>query len=210
MTPRFNHILFNIRAYSCGLALMSLVIAPLSSLGQENSYSCKDRYGKPSFGNGPPGNECVSDICTFINGFKKCHSDPAPEPDEKSRNPQAEKDHQQFLSDIALLDRYASEEQIETDRKANLQPVLKSIADGKRRLKTALDQREGELQSELDFYPHGDIPPALAEKLRINSQAQVEAKREIKNGEVDERRINARYDDYVSRFLKLKEKAQKH
>lgn len=130
MTRRFSRILFNIRRYSWGLAFVSLLIARCSSLGKENSYSCKDRDRKPSFGNGPPGNECAKDIFTYINGITKCDTDPAPEPEEKSRNPQADKDHQQWLSDIALLDRYSSEEQSEADREADLQPVRQCIADG--------------------------------------------------------------------------------
>jgi hypothetical protein len=132
-----------------------------------------------------------------------------PELEEKSHNPQAEADHLQWLSDVALMERYPNEPRIEEDRNADLGPVRQLLADNNRRLQAALDQRKGELQNELDFYPHGGIPLDLAERLKSNSQAQEVAKRGIAHGEADEKRINDKYDDYLKRFRDLKRKQKK-
>jgi len=204
MTSMMRHSHLDVRLHWYCLALASLLMFPCTSFGNEGSYVCKDRDGNSLTGNGPPGNDCVSDICTFSNRIKRCSGDPTPGSEEESRNSQAEIAHKKWLSDIALLDRYPSEDRLEADRTTELKPVRKSIADAKHRLNVAVDQRKGELQDELDFFPHGNIPQDLAERLDMNSQAQEDAKKEIAEEERSERRIDAKYDDYLNRLRDLK------
>ncbi len=209
MTLRISRDPFKTHYLFGGLALVALLLVSSSSSADATSYRCTDRNGKPLLGNGPPSNECVNNICTFTNGIKKCESESALEPEENSRSPQAELDHQQWLTDIALLERYPTEERIEADGKSDLQPVRRRIADAERRLKAAVDERQGGTQNELDFHSHGPIPLELDERMKSNALAQEEANGAISEGKTEEKQIGAKYDDYVKRFRALKKKMQK-
>lgn len=209
-TPRIRLRPGKMQCVSAGLALLALLVAASNSFANATSYRCTDRNGKSLAGDGPPSNDCWNNICTFTNGIKKCEGETASEPDERARSPRVQSDHQQWLSDIALIDRYPTEARIEADREAELQLVRRRIADAERDLKLAQDQRHDErpggLQSELDFHARGPMPPELADRMKTNDVAQREAQRAIRDAKADERQIDAKYDEYVRRFRALRNK----
>ena len=185
------------------VVLATFFLASSGSAANDATYRCTDRHGKTLLGSGPPSDECASNICTFTNGIRKCDHEPADESPAMVPSPLAEANHQKWLGAIALLDRYPTEERIEQDRKAELQPVRHRLADADQRLKRALKERQGPIQDELDFHLRGPVPMELDERLKSNALAEAEAKLALSKAREEEEQINLRYDDYVKRFRVL-------
>lgn len=109
----------------------------------------------------------------------------------------------QSMSDVALLERYASVDLIESDRLRELQLVQVSVGDSRQRLDAAREQRSGALQNELYFYANRSLPQDLVERLKSNAREQASAQKTISDGEAMNRRINEKYDELVRRFRSL-------
>jgi hypothetical protein len=109
------------------------------------------------------------------------------------------------VRDISLRERYASEEQIEADRKQDLKLVEISIARARENLGVAQEERNHQLQNEVNFYMNRPLPEDLAEKLRANARIQMDAQKTIDDGEAMERRINRNYDSMLKRYRGLKD-----
>jgi len=193
---------------ACALALAAFLLAPCDATDNALAFLCKDKNGKPVSGNGPPSNDCASHVCTLSNTGKKCEDESEPESAQKAPGDQAASHHKQWLSDIALLERYPTLERIEEARQADLDPVYRRLALAKDAMNAAVDERQGELQKELEVYPHGDVPIELAERLKSNALEQEQARQAIAQGKVEVQKIDAKCDELVKRFRTLK-KAQK-
>lgn len=104
--------------------------------------------------------------------------------------------------DRNLLSRYPDEPRHQGARKAALEPLNTALAATERRL-TELEHDQKRLQDEAEFYKGRDLPRGLKVKFGQN-QAALQAQQDAAQNHLAEiRRINATYDQELTRLKRL-------
>jgi hypothetical protein len=104
--------------------------------------------------------------------------------------------------DRNLLSRYPDEARHQRARKAALEPLNTALAATERRL-TELEHGQKRLQEEAEFFKGRDLPRDLKNKFdqnQVTLQAQQDA---VQNHLAEIRRINASYDQELTRLKRL-------
>jgi len=123
---------------------------------------------------------------------------------EQARREQQEKEAKraQARQDIALLETYASEKDIEAARKAALTSRQAMIERSKKRLETFAAERR-KLNDETEFYVNRKLPDKLQQAIDANDSLVQAEHRLIADMEVDMARINKRFDAEAERYREL-------
>ena len=192
-----------------------LLICAVPALAQQPAnqrmYKCVDARGKVYYTQVPP-RECLGRDTQELNksGMVINKADRAPsaaevqakEADKKKKAEEAEKTKEQRRKELALLNTYSSEKDIEDQRARALKEAQDQIAATEKSISGA-QKRQKELDAEKEFYVKKPMPPKLKQEM---SNVEIEIKNqtallEAKKAEI--LKINAKYDADKKRYVEL-------
>ena len=190
-------------------AFVGLAAAPASA--QQHLYKCKDAKGKTYYTQTPP-TECLGKEMDELSKqgtvVKKREAAPTPEQiaareaEEKRKKEEEVLAKEEKRKNQALLNTYASENDIEDGRQRALKQVEQATKEIEKRIEDA-QKRAQKLASEKEFYTKKPMPKKLQDDIRNNDidlkgqqDALAAKKKEIGD-------INAKYDEDKRRFLEL-------
>jgi len=194
-------------------AMILFLCASVSAMAQapQRMYKCVDARGKTYYTHVPPP-ECLGrdtqELSKSGTVIRKTERPPTPgelqrrEADRKKKAEEAEKNKEERRKDVALLNTYSSDKDIEDARARSLQEAQTAISDTEKRIAGA-QQRQKELDAEKEFYVKKPMPPKLRQEIanidiEIKTQTTLldAKKREIST-------INAKYDEDKRRYTEL-------
>lgn len=196
------------------LALLCLgLLAAAPAAAQQRMYKCVDAKGKVYYTQVPPA-ECLGRETLELNksGMLIRRNKPpsvlSPEQlraQEETRRKKIEEEEQakeERRKNLALLNTYPSETDIEEARARALSEAKTAIADTEKHILNA-HKRKKDLETEKEFYLKKPVPAKLRQAIADN---EVEIKNqtgllEVKKKEIST--INAKYDEDKRRYLEL-------
>ena len=193
--------------------LCSTLLALTSAAAQERMYKCVDARGKVYYTQVPPP-ECLGRDTQELNkSGTLIRKNPAVVPltpaQEQAREAERrkkiedeERSKEERRKNLALLNTYSSEKDIEEARTRALAEVQGAIEDTERRIAGA-QKRHNELEAEKEFYVKKQMPFKLRQEIANND---IEIKNQIvlldaKKKEIST--INAKYDEDKRRYVEL-------
>jgi hypothetical protein len=195
------------------LAVFLLVLATAPALAQapQRMYKCVDAKGKTYYTQIPP-RECLGRESEELNksGMVVKRSEKGPtaaeiqarEAEKKKKEEEAEKAKEQRRKELALLNTYSSEKDIEDQRARALKEAQDQITITEKSIEGA-QKRQKELEAEKEFYTKKPMPAKLKQEI-ANTEVQIKNQNtllEAKKAEID--KINAKYDDDKKRYVAL-------
>src|SRR6266581_1411257 len=179
--------------------LCSTLLALAPAAAQERMYKCVDARGKVYYTQVPPP-ECLGRDTQELNkSGTLIRKNPAAIPLSPAQEQAREAERRKNL---ALLNTYPSEKDIEDARTRALAEAQGAIEDTERRIAGA-EKRHKELEAEKEFYVKKPMPFKLKQEIANNES-------EIKNqiGLLDAKKkeistINAKYDEEKRRYIEL-------
>ena len=184
--------------------LLAMLLAVTFSPAAMAAYKCVDAKGRSYFGDTPP-DACASVTMYEVrsNGTVIRTIEPTPTPEQvKARQEEAERKKEadraaaeQKRKDLALLNTYSSEREIDVTRDRNIEPLVGRNNLNRDRIK-AVEKRTKEIEDEMEFYKAGkkataktrEPPFLLVQELQ---RARTEKETLEKNIVVNEREIEA-------------------
>jgi chromosome segregation ATPase len=188
------------------------------------AYKCVDEKGITRIGETPP-DECANVPMHEIGrtGAVLRTIPPSLTPEQvkaqqeaAERNKQAQKEAaEQQRKDLALMNTYASEKEIDITRDRNIEPVNARIKVARERIE-AIDKRTKEIEDEMEFYKAGKsdksgkgkgakgTPEQLKENLDRAKKEKATLEKNITASEKEIEQIKAKYDLDKKRWLALK------
>jgi hypothetical protein len=189
------------------LVALALAAAPASA----TMYVCTTPAGKTITSDRPPP-ECANVPVRELrpDGSVRRVIEPPPTAEQrKARADQAQREQQesdakraQARQDIALLETYASEKDIEAARRAALASRQAMIDRSKKRLETFAAERK-KLDEEKEFYVNRKLPDKLEHAIEANRSLVDAESRLIAEMQADLARINKRFDAEAERYREL-------
>ena len=193
--------------------LCSTLLALAPAAAQERMYKCVDARGKVYYTQVPPP-ECLGRDTQELNkSGTLIRKNPAVVPltpaQEQAREAERrkkiedeERSKEERRKNLALLNTYSSEKDIEEARTRALAEVQGAIEDTERRIAGA-QKRHNELEAEKEFYVKKQMPFKLRQEIANND---IEIKNQIvlldaKKKEIST--INAKYDEDRRRYVEL-------
>jgi len=193
--------------------LCSTLLALTSAAAQERMYKCVDARGKVYYTQVPPP-ECLGRDTQELNkSGTLIRKNPAAVPltpaQEQAREAERrkkiedeERSKEERRKNLALLNTYSSERDIEDARTRALAEAQGAIVDTERRIAGA-HKRHKELEAEKEFYVKKQMPFKLRQEIANN---EIEIKNQIvlldaKKKEIST--INAKYDEDKRRYVEL-------
>jgi len=193
--------------------LCSTLLAVAPAAAQERMYKCVDAKGKVYYTQVPPP-ECLGRDTQELNKSgtlirKKPVATPLSPAQEQAREAERrkkiedeERSREQRRKNLALLNTYSSEKDIEDARTRALTEAQGAIEDTERRIEGA-QKRHQELEAEKEFYVKKPMPFKLKQEIANN---EIEIKNQIvlldaKKKEIST--INAKYDEDKRRYSEL-------
>lgn len=190
-------------------ALLALALAAAPAAA--TMYVCTSPAGKTITADRPPP-ECANVPIRELraDGSVRRVIDPPPTPEQrKAQAEQAQREQQekevkraQARQDIALLETYASEKDIEAARKAALTSRQVMIDRSKNRLEAFAAERK-KLDEETEFYVNRKLPAKLEHAIEANRSLVQAEQRLIAETQADMARINKRFDAETERYREL-------
>ncbi|MCU0951826.1 MAG: DUF4124 domain-containing protein [Burkholderiaceae bacterium] len=190
-------------------ALIGLaVVAPLA---QAQLYVCTDARGRTITGDRPPA-ECADRAVRELrsDGSVRRVIEPPLTPEQKAardaeakrQRDEAEKQRSQMRRDLALLETYASEAEIEETRNRALGSRQQLIDRAQQRLLDHQKERK-KLDSEAEFYAKREMPDKLKRSFDSNAALMRSEQRIIDDVKADMERVNGRFDAELKRWRDL-------
>ncbi|HZZ93499.1 MAG TPA: DUF4124 domain-containing protein [Usitatibacter sp.] len=200
---------------------LCVVLALLYVPFAQAAYKCVDERGITLIGDVPPpgcATVMMYEVTTSGQVLRKIDPTPTPEQvkarmEEQQKRKEADRiAFEQKRKDVALLNTYSTDKEIDVARDRNIEPIRSRIKGAQERM-VAVDKRLREIGDEMEFYQagkkgaHGERarPPiglvaeqerALKEKVSLEKSV-VEAEREIQQ-------VRDRYEADKRRFAQLK------
>jgi hypothetical protein len=188
------------------------VIAPALAQSQR-MYKCIDAKGKVYYTQMPPA-ECLGRDTQELNkSGMVIHRNPAVIPLSPAQEQARETERKKKLEDderskedrrknLALLNTYSSEKDIEEARKRALNEAQVAISDTEKHIAGA-EKRRAQLESEKEFYVKKPMPFKLKQEIANN---EIDIKNQIvlldaKKKEISN--VNAKYDEDRRRYVEL-------
>jgi hypothetical protein len=200
----------NIRV-KAALVALALVLPPAAAHAQARLYKWTDANGQVHYTDKVP-TEAAGRAREELNkGGTVLRRTDAPltaeqrAEAERERKRKLEEDvaaREQRRKDMALLNTYSTERDIEEARARALRANEEAIRDGERKLAEA-QKRSDKLKAEAEFYAKKPMPKQLQQDISVNA-LEIKAQNEIieaKRKEVAS--INAKYDDDKRRYVAL-------
>ena len=192
---------------------MILLLCAGQALAQapQRMYKCVDARGKTYYTQVPPP-ECLGRDTQELNKsgmvVKKTERPPsaaelqAKEAEKKKKAEDEEKNKEGRRKDLALLNTYSSEKDIDDARTRALQEAQDAIASTEKTIAGA-QKRQKELDGEKEFYTKKPMPTKLKQEM-----ANVELEIKTQNGLLESKKaeiskINAKYDEDKKRYVEL-------
>jgi hypothetical protein len=188
-----------------------LLLASLPAAAQTSLYSCTTTAGKNITADLPPP-ECWNRPIKELrpDGSTRRVIEPplspaqqaAREAEERRQNDEAEKRRAQMRKDVALLETYGSEQDIEEAR-------VRAVATREvviERAHKRMDDLKGErrkLEDEKEFYTKRDMPEKLKRSFAGNAEAMQQQEKVIADANAEKARVNARFEAERQRFREL-------
>jgi hypothetical protein len=195
-------------AARCLSALALLVAVPLV---QAQLYVCTDARGRTITGDKPPA-ECADRAVRELrtDGSVRRVIEPPLTPEQKAareaeakrQRDEAEKQRAQMRRDLALLETYASEAEIEETRNRALGSRQQLIDRAQQRLLEHQKDRK-KLEAEAEFYAKREMPDKLKRSFDGNASLMRSEQRIIDEVRADMDRVNARFDAELKRWRDL-------
>jgi len=174
-------------------------------------YVCTDASGRTITSDRPPP-ECANLPVREMRADGSVRRVIEPPLTEEQRRERAEKARREYEAkearrsqarrDIALMETYASEEEIEVMRQAALAGRQAVIERSKLRLKE-FELERTRLSNEAEFYANRKMPLKLERAIESNRALIQAEQRLIGDMQVDMTRINSRFDAELQRFREL-------
>ncbi len=189
------------------LLAMLLIGAPASA----ELYVCTDASGRTITSDRPP-RECANLPVREMRADGSVRRVIEPPLTEEQRRERAEKARREYEAkearrsqarrDIALMETYATEEEIEVMRQSALAGRQAVIERSKLRLKE-FELERTRLTNEAEFYATRKMPHKLERSIESNKDLIQAEQRLISDMQVDMARINSRFDAELQRFREL-------
>ena len=193
------------------MLLCSTLLAVAPAAAQERMYKCVDARGKVYYTQVPPP-ECLGRDTQELNksgtlirrnpAAMTPAQEQAREAERRKKIEDEERSREERRKNLALLNTYSSEKDIEEARARSLAETQGAIADTERRIEGA-QKRHKELEAEKEFYVKKPMPFKLKQEIANN---EIEIKNQIvlldaKKKEIST--INAKYDEDKRRYIEL-------
>lgn len=190
-------------------AFLALVLA--AAPASATMYVCTTPAGKTITADRPPP-ECAAVPIRELRPdgtVRRVIEPPLTAEQHKARAEQAQRERRereakraQARQDIALLETYASDKDIEAARQAALASRQSMIDRSKKRLETFAEERK-KLDDEAEFYVNRKIPDKLERAIEANESLVQAEHRLIADMQADMARINKRFDTEAERYREL-------
>src|SRR6267378_238176 len=193
------------------MLLCSTLLAVAPAAAQERMYKCVDARGKVYYTQVPPP-ECLGRDTQELNksgtlirknpAAMTPAQEQAREAERRKKLEDEERSREERRKNLALLNTYSSEKDIEEARARSLAETQGAIADTERRIEGA-QKRHKELETEKEFYVKKPMPFKLKQEIANN---EIEIQNQIvlldaKKKEIST--INAKYDTDKRRYVEL-------
>lgn len=201
------------RLHRAELCLIVLLAWPLTvaAQGGRSIFCCEDASGRPVCGDTLP-TACFGKAYRELSpqGTVRRHVAAPLTPEEIARREAAERQRkaeearalQQRRLDEALLETYASLNDLDAQRDRNLAAADKNVQEQRRRL-TELEARRQKLTEERAFYRDREPPPELVGDLRA-IEAEIAAQQVVLQAKMRElETLRNRFDEDRRRYLEL-------
>lgn len=195
------------------MLLCSTLLAVAPAAAQERMYKCVDAKGKVYYTQVPPP-ECLGRDTQELNKSGTLirrnpaaipltpAQEQARETERRKKLEEEERSKEERRKNLALLNTYSSEKDIEEARTRALAEAQGAIEDTERRLAGA-EKRHKELETEKEFYVKKPLPFKLKQEI-ANNEIEIEnqiALLEAKKKEIST--IKAKYDEEKRRYVEL-------
>ena len=193
--------------------LCSTVLALAPAAAQERMYKCVDARGKVYYTQVPPP-ECLGRDTQELNKSGTLirrnpaaipltpAQEQAREAERRKKIEDEEKSREERRKNLALLNTYSSEKDIEEARTRALAEAQGAIADTERRIAGA-QNRHKELQTEKEFYVKKPMPFKLKQEI-TNNEIEIRNQTSLLDAKRKEiSTINAKYDEDKRRYVDL-------
>lgn len=198
-----------------GGAIVALAVA--AAPASATVFVCTTADGRTITGDRPPA-ECADVPIRELRAdglVRRVIEPPLTEEQRRARAEQArlakqrhDEKRAQARQDIALLETYASEADIEVARKTALASRQAMIDRSRKRLETFAVERK-KLDEETEFYVNRKLPLKLEQAIEANESLVQAEQRLIVEMQADITRINKRFDDEAGRYRELREAGAK-
>jgi hypothetical protein len=200
------------RSHAAMFLLLSAVTASaLAQQAPQRMYKCVDARGRVYYTQVPP-TECLGRDTEILNKsgtvIRKTTRPPtsaevqAQDAERKKKLEENERNREERRKNLALLNTYSSEKDIEDARTRALQEAQTAIEDTEKRIAGA-QRHQKELEGEKEFYVKKPMPLKLRQDI---SNTEIEIKNQTALLEVKKREIstvNAKYDEDKRRYIEL-------
>jgi len=193
--------------------LCSTVLALAPAAAQERMYKCVDARGKVYYTQVPPP-ECLGRDTQELNKSGTLirrnpaviplspAQEQAREAERKKKNEDEERSKEDRRKNLALLNTYSSERDIEDARTRALKEAQVAIEDTERSIAGA-QKRHQELEAEKEFYVKKPMPFKLKQEI-TNNEMQIRNQTVLLDAKKKEiNTINAKYDEDKRRYVEL-------
>ena len=191
--------------------LCSTVLALAPAAAQERMYKCVDARGKVYYTQVPPP-ECLGRDTQELNKsgtlIRKNPAALSPaqaqarEAERKKKVEDEERSKEDRRKNLALLNTYSSEKDIEDARTRALKEAQGAIEDTERVIAGAKKRRQ-ELETEKEFYVKKPIPFKLKQEI-TNNEIEIKNQTSLLDAKRKEiSTINAKYDEDKRRYVEL-------
>lgn len=193
------------------LLLSAVSASALAQQAPQRMYKCTDARGHVYYTQVPPP-ECLGRDTEILNKagtvIRKTTRPPTPaevqarEAERKKKLEENEKSREERRKNLALLNTYSSEKDIEDARARALQEAQTAIEDTEKRIAGA-QRHQKDLESEKEFYVKKPMPLKLRQDI-ANTEIEIKnqtALLEVKKKEIST--VNAKYDEDKRRYIEL-------
>ena len=193
--------------------LCSTLLAAAPAAAQERMYKCVDARGKVYYTQVPPP-ECLGRDTQELNkSGTLIRKNPAVIPlspaqeqarevERRKKIEDEEKSKEERRKNLALLNTYSSEKDIEDARARSLAEAQGAIEDTERSIAGA-QKRQKELEAEKEFYVKKPMPFKLKQEI-ANNEIQIRNQTVLLDAKKKEiSTINAKYDEDRRRYIEL-------
>jgi hypothetical protein len=199
--------------------LCSTLLAVAPAAAQQRMYKCVDARGKVYYTQVPPP-ECLGrDTQELDKSGTLLRKNQAPrnltpeqqkarETERKKKLEDEERAKEERRKNMALLNTYSSEKDIDDARERALKEAQAAIADIEKRIAGA-QKRKKELESEKEFYLKKPMPARLKQDIANN---EIEIKNQIDLLDAKKKEIsiiNSKYDNDKRRYVELTSQGKK-
>lgn len=197
---------------------LALLYAPFAHA----AYKCVDERGVTLFGDTPPAgcaNVVMYEVSTSGQVLRSIEPTPTPEQlklklEEQKKQKEADRiASEQRRKDMALLNTYSSENEIDVARDRNIEPIKGRIKGAEERM-AELDKRLGKIGEEMEFYKAGkkggkdakavQPPPNLVAEQERATKEKATLQKSVVEAEKEIEAVRARYDADKKRYALLK------